>query len=91
MTRLLLYVSIARLSRARLFSSHLELPRIESVAMRTKIYPWIILCAVLSVVILYAQPDLYKDARIAIEILKWDLILAAEELIYGPPNYCGGF
>jgi hypothetical protein len=62
--------------------------------MRNKIYPWIILWAVLSTVILYAPSDLYKyalpvlreKARTAVFRLKWEL----DKVRYGPRG-CAGY
>jgi hypothetical protein len=66
-------------SIARLFSSHPESPRVESAAMRTKIYPWIILCAILAIGILYApRPEK------ALAKLKWELY----QLRYGRSSKC---
>jgi len=71
----------------RLFSSHLELPGVESAAMRTRIYPWIILTIALSIVILYAPSDLYKYARkeARTAIVKLQLKLDRMRMRYGPP------
>jgi len=72
--------------RARLFSSHLESPRVESAAMRKKIYPWIILLAVLSAGILCIpeRPGLRRKARTAIVKLK----LKLDRVRYGPSSKC---
>ena len=69
------------------FSSHLEPPRVESAAMRTRIYPWIILTIVLSLVILYAPSDLYKYARkeARTAIVKLQLKMDRMRMRYGPP------
>ena len=75
------------LTPSRLLSSHPELPRVESAAMRTRIYPWIILTIVLSIVILYTPSDLYKYARkeTRTAIVKLQLKLDRMRMRYEPP------
>jgi|SRR5215470_5571421 len=77
----------SRVPKPGFFSSLLEQPRVESAAMRTRIYPWIILCAVLSTVILYAPSDLYKYARkeARTTIVKLQLKLDRMRMRYGRP------
>ena len=60
--------------------------------MRKKIYPWIILSAVLAIGILYAPPDLYKYAppgpRKKARTAMVELKLKLDRVRYGPSSNC---